>query len=126
MSHQFEREHTYWRTANGQEIPIKDMADSHLVNVLNWILDNEESYTNDVYNKMNEEAKYRQIILFAEGKPYPQRVNDRWVLIDPVTGEGKIEKPPKEYRDAVKDNEAYQAMSKRTQERRKELRMNLK
>jgi hypothetical protein len=123
MSHQDDRENIFWRTADGQGILIKDMRDGHLVNVLNWIIDNSESYSEDSFRLMVEEAKYRQVILFAERKPYPQEVNSRWILMDPETGIGKIEKPPKEYRKAVKDNIGYQEMSKRTQELRQTLRM---
>lgn len=107
-----------WRTADGRSIAVKDMTDSHLVNVLNWIIDNPVSYPRSVYDLMLEETKYRQTPLFAEGKPYPQQVGKRWKLIDPTTGIGKIEKPPEEYLEAVKDNPGYQAMSKRTRAKR--------
>lgn len=108
-----------WRTADGRGIAVKDMTDSHLVNVLNWIIDNPVSYPRSVYDLMLAETKFRQTPLFAEGKPYPQQNGKRWQLIDPKTGEGKITPPPKEYVQAVQDNAAYQAMSKRTQEKRK-------
>lgn len=117
-NHQQNRE-IHWGTAAGKKIKVKDMADSHLVNVINWIADNRDSYPENVYNIMKEEARYRQTILFSEGKAYPQLVGNRWKLIDPKTGEGKIEKPPADYIEAVKDNPAYQAMSKRTQAKRK-------
>lgn len=107
-----------WRTADGRSIAVKDMADSHLVNVINWILDNPDSYPLTALNRMVAEANYRKTLLFAEGKSYPQLVGKRWRLVDPVTGEGHIVKPPKEYIEAVKDNPAYQTMSKRTQARR--------
>ena len=106
-----------WRTADGRSIAVKDMADSHLVNVINWILDNPDSYPLTALNRMVAEANYRKTLLFAEGKSYPQLVGKRWRLVDPVTGEGHIVKPPKEYIEAVKDNPAYQTMSKRTQAR---------
>jgi len=107
-----------WRTADGRSIAVKDMENSHLVNVINWIMDNRESYPNSILELMTAEAKYRQTLLFAEGKAYPQKIGRRWKLIDPVTGEGKIEKPPADYIEAVKDNAGYQIMSKRTQDRR--------
>jgi hypothetical protein len=107
-----------WRTADGRSIAVKDMKDSHLVNVINWILDNPDSYPLSSLERMVAEANYRKTFLFAEGKSYPQLVGKRWKLVDPVTGEGRIEKPPKEYIEAVQDNSAYQTMSKRTQARR--------
>jgi len=107
-----------WRTADGRSIEVMNMTESHLVNVINWITDNPDSYPKSSLDLMVAEAKYRQTILFAEGKAYPQQVGKHWKLIDPVTGEGKIVKPPQDYIEAVKDNTAYQTMSKRTQIKR--------
>lgn len=108
-----------WRTADGRGIMVKDMELSHLVNVVNWVHDNHDSYPQHTRDLMIAEAKYRQLFLFAEGKEYPQLVDGKWKIINPKTGAGRIEKPPQEYIEAVKDNPAYQAMSKRTQEKRK-------
>jgi len=117
MSHELDRER-WWRTADGRSIPIKDMQLGHLVNVINWVHDNPESYTTEMLDIMIAEARYRQVRLFAEGKPYPQLVNGAWRLVDPNTGVGRIEKPPADYIEAVKDNPAYTAMFKRTQAKR--------
>lgn len=106
---------TFWYSADGRKVKIKDMAIGHLVNVINWVTDNEESYQAGVKTLMEAEAEYRQLILFAEGKAYPQVVKGRWVLIDPITGKKGIIPPPKEYQDRVKNNIAYQEMSKNTQ-----------
>lgn len=107
-----------WGTADGRRIRVMDMQDGHLVNVINWILDNPRSYPIHSLELMVAEAKYRQTMLFAEGKAYPQQVGDRWKLIDPKTGIGKIEKPPADYIESVKENPAYQRMSKDTQRKR--------
>jgi len=117
MSHELDRER-WWRTADGRSIPIKDMQLGHLVNVINWVHDNPESYTKEMLDIMIAEARYRQVRLFAEGKAYPQLVNGAWRIIDPKTGVGRIERPPADYIDAVKDNPAYTAMFKRTQAKR--------
>lgn len=108
-----------WRTADGRSIRVMDMELSHLVNVCNWVHDNYDSYPQHTRDLMIAEARYRQTILFAEGKEYPQLVDGKWQIINPQTGAGRIEKPPKSYIKAVMKNAAYQAMSKRTQEKRK-------
>lgn len=107
-----------WRTADGRGIMVKDMTLGHLVNVINWVHDNELSYPQSVRDLMVAEAKYRQTLLFAEGKEYPQLVNGGWKIINPTTGVGKIEKPPADYIENVKENAAYQHMSKRTRAKR--------
>lgn len=108
-----------WRTADGRGIPVKDMQLGHLVNVINWVLDNPESYPRSILTLMVAEANYRKLFLFAEGKDYPQQVGRRWKVINAKTGAGNIEKPPADYIEAVKENAAYQTMSKRTQDKRK-------
>lgn len=118
MSHVHNR-NKLWRTADGRSIEIKDMDLSHLVNVVNWVHDNHDSYPQTIRDLMIAEAKYRQVLLFAEGKEYPQLVDSKWKIIDPTTGAGRIDKPPAEYIDAVADNPGYQNMSKRTQEKRR-------
>ena len=117
MSHDVERER-WWIAADGRSIQIKDMKDGHLVNVINWLADNTESYPNSIREAMIAEARYRQTLLFAEGKAYPQLVNGAWRMIDPQTGMGRIERPPADYIEAVKHNPAYTAMFKRTQAKR--------
>lgn len=109
----------WWRTADGRSIMIADMTDSHLVNVINWITDNTDSYPDSTLQIMIAEARYRQPILFAEGKAYPQLIGGSWKLVDPATGRGRIVPPPKEYLEAVKDNAAYQEMARNTQQKRK-------
>jgi len=120
MTH--DREST-WRTADGRRVMVKDMEDSHLINVINWISDNQRSYPDGAVERFVAEARYRQSFLFAEGKPYPQLVGSVWKLIDPQTGEGRIVPPPAEYIEAVKDNPGYQQMFKDTQEKRKRERL---
>jgi hypothetical protein len=119
MTHNRERT---WRTADGRGIMIKDMTLGHLVNVVNWVHDNRDSYGQGICELMVAEARYRQTILFAKGQAYPQLVEGAWRIIDPKTGIGKIEKPPADYIEAVKDNPAYTAMFKRTQAKRKKAR----
>lgn len=107
-----------WRTADGRGVAVKDMQLGHLVNVINWVLDNPHSYPRSILTLMTAEADYRKVFLFAEGKDYPQKVGRRWKIINAKTGNGSIEKPPADYIENVKDNTAYQSMSKRTQAKR--------
>jgi hypothetical protein len=107
-----------WYSADGRSVKIKDMTIGHLVNVINWVSDNKDSYPMSTLDVMIAEAEYRQLTLFAEAKAYPQVINNRWVLIDPKTGKKGIIPPPKEYLDSVKDNVAYQKMSQNTQIKR--------
>ena len=118
MSHEEDRLFE-WRSADGRRIKICDMELHHLINVINWIGDNAEKYPDYILPIMTTEAKYRQTLLFAQGKEYPQLVGTRWKLVDPVTGEGKIVPPPKEYIEAVRENEAYQVMYRNTQSKRR-------
>lgn len=120
MSNDVDFRERIWRTADGRGIPIKDMQLGHLVNVINWIADNETSYPEGLLeNYFVREAHYRQLISFAEGKPYPGLVDGRWMVIDPHTGSASIQKPPADYIDAVKDNSVYQSMYRSTQEKRR-------
>ena len=109
-----------WRTADGRSVKIKDMDLGHLVNVINWIADNSAAYSPTIYDVMVREANYRQVVLFAEGKPYPQKFAKNWQVVDPKTGKGRIIPPPADYVEGTQDNEAYQRMSKRTQALRRE------
>lgn len=108
-----------WHTADGRSIRIAEMTLSHLVNVINWIGANPSSYRPRILEVMVNEVKARQVLLFAEGKEYPQLVGNQWKLVNPQTGEGRISAPPADYIDAVKDNQRYQEMSKLTQAKRR-------
>ena len=77
-----------WGSADGRRIKIKNLETSHLVNILNWVTDHSKKYSSSIIEGMKAEAEYRKTFLFTEGKPYPQLVNDRWVLLDPTTGKG--------------------------------------
>lgn len=109
---------THWRTADGRMVKIKDMTIGHLVNVVNWVTDNSDSYPESVRELMESEIEYRQLSMFAEGKLYPQKINNKWVLVDCVTGKKGIIPPPKDYIKNVKNNKIYQEMSKATQLKR--------
>lgn len=109
-----------WGTADGRTVKLKDMDLGHLVNVLNWVHDHDR-YSSDTRERFVAEANYRKTFLFAEGKAYPAKVDGRWRVLDPKTGESKIIPPPADYIDAVKENEIYQRMSARVQEKRRKM-----
>lgn len=108
-----------WGAADGRRIKIKDMDLGHLVNVLNWVHDHDR-YSDDVRARFIAEAEYRKTFLFAEGKAYATKIDGRWKVVDPETGEGKIIPPPADYIEAVKDNPVYQRMSEWVQEKRQD------
>lgn len=108
-----------WRTADGRRVAINKMELGHLVNVINWIMDNKTSYPERILKVMVKEAQARQLVLFAQGKPYPQKFRNGWKVVDPKTGQSNIIPPPADYIEAVKDNDIYQSMFKRTQAKRK-------
>jgi hypothetical protein len=107
-----------WGTADGRRVKFKEMELGHLVNCINWTHDNARNYPQHVRDDLIKEADHRKIFLFAEGKSYPALLDGKWQILDPVSGKGSIEKPPADYLEAVKDNEAYQRMAKRTQSKR--------
>lgn len=90
-----------WGSADGRLIKVKDLEIGHLVNILNWILDNPLGYDIGVYHLMVKEAEYRRLVQFAGNGPWPEFVESRWVLKDPVTGSGFLTPPPQEYIDKL-------------------------
>lgn len=111
-----------WGTADGRRVKLKDMDIGHLVNVLNWVQDHDGVYGDRIKSYLKQEAEYRRIFAFAEGQPYPMINNTgRWEILDPKTGKGRIEKPPAEYIEAVKDDPNYQRMAKAVREKRKKM-----
>jgi hypothetical protein len=107
-----------WGTASGGRVKIKEMTLGHLVNVLNWVHDHNDRYSDTIREHFINEANYRKLFLFANGEAYPGLVDDKWQIIDPATGKCSIEKPPEEYLEAVKGNEGYQRMAKKAQAKR--------
>jgi hypothetical protein len=107
-----------WGTASGGRVKIKEMTLGHLVNVLNWVHDHNDRYSDTIRGHFINEANYRKLFLFANGEAYPGLLDDKWQIIDPATGKGEIEPPPADYIEAVKDNEGYQRMAKVAQKKR--------
>ncbi len=88
-----------WGVADGRQIPIKDLAIDHLVNILNWVYDRSSIYPIELYPLLEEEAKYRTLTLFAEGKPIPKKGDDgRWHLVG-ADGKELATKPKTDYSD---------------------------
>lgn len=119
MSQELDFREIKWGTANGRRIRLKEMEIGHLVNVLNWVHDHDGVYSERVKEALIKEAEYRRLFAFNESKEYAGKIDGRWAVINPITGEGCILKPPDDYIEAVKDNETYQRMSERVQEKRK-------
>lgn len=113
---------TEWGRADGTRVRIRDMDVGHLVNVLNWVHDHRARYSDRIREGFVAHAKTLQLAGFMEGKPYPQLVDGRWKVMDPVTGKSEIRPPPADYIEAVKDKPGYQAMAAEAQEMRKKSR----
>jgi hypothetical protein len=99
---------TLWGSLDGRRTKIKDLTVGHLTAILNWIRSHPTSYPPQVYKNMVQEAHYRKLLLFADGKPYPVWTGDAWELVDPATGETLYEPPPQTYLDAVKASRTQQ------------------
>lgn len=112
------RERT-WGTADGRRVRFCDMDLGHLVNVLNWVTDHDGRYPSRVVEDLTKEAEYRRVFSFANCEPYAGFIDNRWKIIDPKSGKTTIQKPPKEYIEAVKDHPGYQEMSAWVQKKRK-------
>ena len=74
---------TLWGSQDGRRTKIKDLDDSHLVNVLNWVADRPECYPDHLYGFLEQEANYRKLICFSSGLPIPFKNNEgRWELLN--------------------------------------------
>ena len=69
-SRQYDRNTFLWGPEHGDPILAKDLTASHLCNIINWIQDHPEQYTQDVLNFMVGEAKYRQLASWTNDDPY--------------------------------------------------------
>lgn len=121
MKYEEEFRETEWGCADGRRIKIKDMELGHLVNVINWVHDHHDGYSDYIRKNLIAEAEYRKLSLFASGKPYPREVDGRWMIYDVTTKQNIIEPPPQEYIDAVADNPRYQDMLECVKEYRKQI-----
>lgn len=102
-----------WGAADGRRRQIKDLTLGHLVNVLNWINDPNNSYPQEFIQGMEKYATDQKFILFSSKKPYPDRIDGKWMIVDPVTGNCKIEEPPKRYVKKVRKLAAADNVAKR-------------
>jgi len=100
------REHP-WGSADGRVIKIKEMKLGHLVNVLNWVHDLPDRYRQETKDLLVREAEYRKFLGFSGKKPYPEKIDGRWVMFDPKTGLTQIQAPPKRYLNKAEKNKAY-------------------
>ena len=72
---------TAWTSADGKTSYVKNLQDSHVVNILNWIKDQQYQYPAGLYELFEEEAAYRKVIAFAQGNALPVKVDGRWMLM---------------------------------------------
>ena len=70
----YSREETKWGCADGRYILVKDLADDHLVNIINWITDHPYQYTPKIKELMIQEVKFRKInVKWVQEKDYNQQ-----------------------------------------------------
>lgn len=107
-----------WTTAAGEKIAVSNLKPGHLVNIINWIIDNPAKYPKEIRDLMIAEARYRQMESFARNEDYPIEIDGRWQLVQASTGKCIIETPPAEYLREAAKNAKYVAMSLEVQRRR--------
>ena len=91
-----------WTAADGKKTKIKDLEVGHLVNILNWIVIEKNAYPKDVINGLVAHAYDIKFRLFSNNKPFPHLAdNGKWVIMNPLDGTCKIERPPADYTEAV-------------------------
>ena len=81
----YDRNTSMWHP-DGEVDPIlvKDLTDSHLANIINWIVDRDGQYDDEIHSFMVEEAKRRQLTGFASGISYPHCGEDgRYTVVNP-------------------------------------------
>jgi hypothetical protein len=69
-----------WGSSDGSHKRVRDIDDSHIVNILNWIADHPKSYPPSLYGLFEQEAQLRQLALFVSNQPYPSKQNGRWTM----------------------------------------------
>ena len=93
----FTRE-SYWLSnsdpKNVRKIKIKDLTDTHLVNILKWVKDPNHKYDNNLINIIEIEAiKVRKLSKeFINGAPYPYNSSEKDRNKIKIIKEDKIEK----------------------------------
>ncbi|HET8688313.1 MAG TPA: hypothetical protein VFM18_17020 [Methanosarcina sp.] len=71
-----------WGSQDGQKRVVKDLDNSHLVNILNWIKAHPKQYRSGLYELFEEEAMYRRLEAFASDAEIPTKLdNGRWVTM---------------------------------------------
>lgn len=91
-----------WTTADGRKTKIKDLKVGHLVNILNWVQIEKNSYPKELIKGLIAHAYDIKFPLFSDNKPFPHLAeNGKWVVMNPLDGTCKVERPPADYTDAV-------------------------
>lgn len=76
-----DRETTYWGSADGRVILIKDLTTPHLVNILNWIKQHKTQYEATLYPFLEQEVQYRSLLSFAKNKAIPFKLDTGWYAV---------------------------------------------
>lgn len=66
----YDRNTFLWGPEHGDPILVRDLTDSHLCNIINWVLEHELHYGQDILDFMLEEAELRKLPAFVNNQPY--------------------------------------------------------
>lgn len=76
---------TTWRTHDGKRVPIAELDDYHVANIIHWMNENRYRYHHTTIEEFAEEAKKRNFMdEFLELAPYPYQ-NDKGEWVNPKT-----------------------------------------
>jgi hypothetical protein len=83
----YNRNESHWTTRDGEEILIKDLSDSHLTNILNWMQTKHFNeavpiYPSEFFQFMQHEAEYRKMIAFVNNGALINRQADGWYIVE--------------------------------------------
>ena len=70
FNQQYDRNTSLWGPEDGDPILVKDLTTLHLANIINWIMNHDNQYSDGFLEFMISEAKYRRLEAFVNGKSY--------------------------------------------------------
>lgn len=81
QNHGWTRNNLKWGPKHSDPMLIKDVPLDHFVSILNWIWNNFDAYEDGspgLYEFMEGEARFRRLLAFGSGEPYPHKVGAQY------------------------------------------------